>query len=50
MSPVKILNVVVFPAPLVPSNPKIFPGYNSKLIPFIAFLMPPGILKFFTKL
>lgn len=32
--------MVVFPAPLAPSNPKIWPGRASKLIPFTAFTVP----------
>ena len=43
------MNVVVLPAPLVPNNPNILPYYNSKFIPLTAFLVPPGILKFFIK-
>jgi len=33
VSPVKILNVVVLPAPLTPNKPKHSPGETAKLIP-----------------
>ncbi len=38
VSPVIILKVVDFPAPLVPNKPKTVPGFKPKLIPFKARL------------
>ena len=38
MSPVKILKVVVLPAPLTPSKPKHSPFGRPRLIPSTAFL------------
>jgi len=38
VSPVIILKVVDFPAPLVPSKPNTVPGFKPKLIPFNARL------------
>ena len=41
MSPVNILNKVVFPAPLTPSNPKHSPLFISRLILSTASLVLP---------
>ena len=43
--------VVVFPAPVSPTNPNVSPSFKSKLIPFTAFTTPSSvvysILRFF---